>query len=406
MKTIILNDNDMLENKEFDGIDDPLEDDIFIHVKGDNVLIRKCKFENFKKDMKILIKITGKNCLITSTVFHQLEGDYPVIVLERIKRLDEPDNLVIKDCLFFHIKKPKNQIIRLGSSNSSLTGKGQCSIINNRFENITGDIEMISVKCSNNVIFNNKILNCGNTITLRHGNKTMIAYNKFDCKKNKEGGGIRVYGEHHIIMNNEFSNMLGNQTSRVGISLNNGKLNGYYPVKQCCIYNNHFSNCDTALAFGYEIKGNTIKPNDIVVKGNTFASVNNIFSTHKEVIGVRNHSYKNNKFMASDIKSNIDGFTYTTTINIDNKVLKEFVNYQDCIDYLLQEEEVVEEEQKEEVKVSEVINETGAYNKIMAQFKIEYRWKRFEELKQLINKNRQEMKELLNEISRIMCLGK
>lgn len=189
MAELILEDNAILEDQIYDAFDINYDNDVFIRVKGDNVVIKKCRFKNFKKDTKRLISIEGKNCTIEECLFTELTNNYPVIVLERKDRLNIPDNLVIKDCLFFNINKPLNngnELIRLGWSGSSLTGIGNCSIINNRFENYMGDIETISVKCNDNIIANNKFINCKATITLRHGNNTIVANNKIDGKNNKE----------------------------------------------------------------------------------------------------------------------------------------------------------------------------------------------------------------------------
>ncbi|WP_412539384.1 polysaccharide lyase 6 family protein [Longispora sp. K20-0274] len=71
-------------------------------------------------------------------------------------------------------------------------------IENNLFERCDGDLEVVSVKSSDNVVRYNTLLNCQGTITLRHGNRTRVEGNLLLGG----AGGIRVFGDDHVVVDN------------------------------------------------------------------------------------------------------------------------------------------------------------------------------------------------------------
>ncbi|GIG62205.1 lyase [Longispora fulva] len=93
------------------------------------------------------------------------------------------------------------EAIRFGlSGRQHASARGR--IENNLFERCDGDLEVVSVKSSDNVVRYNTLLNCQGTITLRHGNRTRVEGNLLLGG----AGGIRVYGDDHVVVDNVVQN--------------------------------------------------------------------------------------------------------------------------------------------------------------------------------------------------------
>lgn len=92
-------------------------------------------------------------------------------------------------------------------------------IYNNSFENITGDgVELISIKSSNNKIYNNFFDNNKSGITIRGGNNVYF-YNNFLKNTSR---GLRIFGANHRIYNNYFEGGdVGIQLPAANVSYNN-----------------------------------------------------------------------------------------------------------------------------------------------------------------------------------------
>ena len=95
------------------------------------------------------------------------------------------------------------EAIQLGQGIEDAKLKLHTHIYDNYFEDIIGDgSEIISVKTSENYIYNNSFLNNKSGITLRFGNSNEIYDNYFE----NTSQGIRVFGYGHIIKDNVIQN--------------------------------------------------------------------------------------------------------------------------------------------------------------------------------------------------------
>lgn len=100
------------------------------------------------------------------------------------------------------------EIIRIGDSNFSMTD-ARCIVENNVFEDCNGELEIVSIKSCNNIVRGNLFLGSEGTMTLRHGNGSLVEGNYFDGRNIPGTGGIRIVGENHVIRNNYFQNLAG-----------------------------------------------------------------------------------------------------------------------------------------------------------------------------------------------------
>lgn len=285
VETIILKDGDVLQNQNYGN----KEFDTLIKVVGDNVVIDNIFVYSPKTDFHRVIEVNGKNCVIKNCRFQDFSTNGPIIVVEHD---EEPDNCIIHDCLFYGgLKTDKNnglECIRLGESKTSLKGEGNNIIFHNRFENMSREIEIISVKNNNNLIVNNEVINCKGTITLRHGKGSLVAYNLIDGKNKKDSGGIRVVDNNHSVIGNILLNIQGDGL-RSAISLmcgiKNSPLNRYLPIQKCYLINNTLFNCKNGIAFGMSKKEANVKPEEVYLQGTTFVKCENINSLHKDHVG-------------------------------------------------------------------------------------------------------------------------
>ena len=337
---IVLNDGEI-----FDGLDDGIRGGMFIKtefntlfdVRGDNVIIRNINVSHPASDFDRIISVKGKKCHIISCIFSEFDVSGPIVVLERKERLDIPDELVVRDCLFYNgrdMEKNGNEGIRLGWSGSSLTGVGRNIIYNNRFENYHREIEAISVKCNENLLVNNEVIGSQTTLTLRHGKNSVVGYNYIDGKLKQNTGGIRVVDDGHIIIGNVIKSCNGDGL-RAGISLmcgvTNSPLNRYLRVEKCCIYNNVIVRCYSALSLGMEKKEAKLKPKNVIVEGNVFDSNQKIESMHKDSIGAIHFSdiAKNNRIDTNGkLKLQYDDKMVKFELKEYDEMKEEMMNYQ------------------------------------------------------------------------------
>jgi len=144
------------------------------------------------------------------------------------------------------------ETIRIGTSTWSLTD-GCATIEDNYFERCDGEIEIISNKSGHNIIRHNTFFACKGTLTLRHGNYARVEGNFFFGENIKETGGIRVIGNHQVIINNYLQDLAGTSL-RAAISLMNAQakpiLSGYSPVDSVLVANNTMINCAEGLVIG------------------------------------------------------------------------------------------------------------------------------------------------------------
>jgi poly(beta-D-mannuronate) lyase len=187
-------------------------------------------------------------------------------------------------------------------------------ITQNYFENCDGEIELISIKSSDNIISNNTIDQCKGTITLRSGFNNIIVNNKFIQSNLKDAGGVRITGEGHIIKSNLFSNIKNGNTNGAALSIMNGtnEKPTYQQVKNLIISNNLFMENECDIVLGLD-KYN-LKPINIQFTGNVFfkSDKNPVFSNRgskcDKVVFTNNRFFVQNIGDAPDDYGKIENF--------------------------------------------------------------------------------------------------
>jgi hypothetical protein len=100
------------------------------------------------------------------------------------------------------------ETIRLGVG--ELAGTSGFTVIEyNLFEECNGDAEIISVKCDDNIIRSNTFLRCQGSVCLRQSSRSLIEGNYFFGEGKAGTGGVRVFRDSNIVINNYFTGLTG-----------------------------------------------------------------------------------------------------------------------------------------------------------------------------------------------------
>ncbi|MEM7458518.1 MAG: polysaccharide lyase 6 family protein [Pseudomonadota bacterium] len=139
------------------------------------------------------------------------------------------------------------ETLRIGTSHYSLTNSSTL-VENNFFDRCSGEVEIISNKSGGNVYRGNTFFESRGTLTLRHGNGTLVESNLFDGNGAPYTGGIRVINAQQTIKNNLFRNLTGTRFSGALVVMNgvpNSPINRYHQVDGAVIESNTFDQVST-----------------------------------------------------------------------------------------------------------------------------------------------------------------
>ncbi len=162
--------------------------------------------------------------------------------------------------------------IRIGTS-QVCTNSSRSIIDGNLFEHCNGEVEIISNKSCDNTFVNNTFFESEGSLVLRHGNRAVVAGNWFIGNGKEYTGGVRVINEGHLIYNNYFYKLRGDEF-RSALALMNAipdsPPNGYAPVKDVLIANNTYFNCSTPWAFcvGFGERNRIVTPEGVLLLNN------------------------------------------------------------------------------------------------------------------------------------------
>ena len=139
------------------------------------------------------------------------------------------------------------ETLRIGTSHYSMTNSNTL-VENNYFDRCSGEVEIISNKSGNNTYRGNTFYESRGTLTLRHGNGTVVENNLFDGNGAPYTGGVRVINAQQTVRNNMFRNLTGTRFSGSLVVMNgvpNSPINRYHQVDGAVIENNTFDQVST-----------------------------------------------------------------------------------------------------------------------------------------------------------------
>ena len=208
------------------------------------------------------------------------------------------------------------EAIRIGWSEMS-ESDGYCTVSNNLFEDCNGDPEIISVKCNKNTLSHNTFLRCQGTLSLRHGDESLVEGNFFLGEEAEGTGGVRIYGSDHRIINNYFEGLAGTKWD-APITLTygdeeegGGSLSDHFRIERAIIANNTLVNNHHGIEVGFDNQGKySLPPRDVVLAYNLLTSDTGTFV--KYINPPDNMSWIDNLFFVTGDAGISEGITFTT----------------------------------------------------------------------------------------------
>lgn len=189
---------------------------------------------------------------------HNYIGNKQNLGTTLIVRLDHPESLENHNQIDHNYFGPRNRMgsnggetMRVGTSAQSLSSS-YTRIEHNYFDRCNGEVEIISIKSSDNLIEGNVFIACEGVLTMRHGNRNQVRNNYFLGKNKPFTGGIRVINAGHNIEGNYMSGLQGHRFHAALPVMNgvpNSPINRYHQVKDVVIRENMFIHCKR-VAFG------------------------------------------------------------------------------------------------------------------------------------------------------------
>ncbi len=136
------------------------------------------------------------------------------------------------------------ETLRVGTSHYSLTDSFTV-VENNYFDRCDGELEIISNKAGKNKYIGNVFYQSRGTLTMRHGNDTLVEGNVFFGNGADHTGGIRVINKRQTVRNNYLEGLAGYRFGGALVVMNgvpNSKINRYHQVEDSVIANNSLIN--------------------------------------------------------------------------------------------------------------------------------------------------------------------
>ena len=141
------------------------------------------------------------------------------------------------------------ETLRIGTSHHALENSNTL-VESNYFDRTNGEHEIISNKACQNTFKYNTFFECTGTLTMRHGNETLVDGNVFIGNNKPSTGGVRIINETQTVINNYHIGLTGYRFRGAFVMMNgvpNSPPNRYVPVINSKANNNTFIDCDHIL---------------------------------------------------------------------------------------------------------------------------------------------------------------
>lgn len=141
------------------------------------------------------------------------------------------------------------ETLRIGTSHHALENSNTL-VESNYFDRTNGEHEIISNKSCQNTFKYNTFFECTGTLTMRHGNETLVDGNVFIGNGKPSTGGVRVINESQTVINNYHIGLTGYRFRGAFVMMNgvpDSPPNRYVPVIDSKVNNNTFVNCENIL---------------------------------------------------------------------------------------------------------------------------------------------------------------
>ncbi len=201
------------------------------------------------------------------------------------------------------------ETLRIGTSHHSRKNSFT-TVENNYFDRCDGELEIISSKSGKNTIRNNTFYQSRGTLTMRHGNNTLVEGNVFFGNGADHTGGIRVINAGQIVRNNYLEGLTGTRFGGALVVMNgvpNSPINRYDQAKNAVIENNTLINSDNIqLAAGSDEERSAV-PVDSTFANNLILNDDgrDVFTVYDDVSGI---AFTDNVLNTSSLPDFAKGF--------------------------------------------------------------------------------------------------
>lgn len=267
-----------------------------------NCRVTECVIDNFSNPERFesdyWVEIYGKNNRFDHNYLTGKSNQGVTLAVRLLTQESRENNHQIDHNYFGHrpvLGSNGGETIRIGTSFFAATNS-KTIVESNYFDHCNGEHEIVSNKSGQNIFRNNTFHECQGTLTMRHGNETLVENNYFFGNGKANTGGIRIINESQKVINNYCEGLTGYRFRGALVIMNgvpNSAPNRYVQVKNSEASNNTFVNCDyIQLAAGSD-KERTATPQSTLIANNLFYNENkaDIFTIYDDISGI---SFKNN----------------------------------------------------------------------------------------------------------------
>lgn len=201
------------------------------------------------------------------------------------------------------------ETLRIGTSHHSRKDSFT-TVESNFFDRCDGELEIISSKSGRNKILNNVFYESRGTLTMRHGNNTLVEGNVFFGNGADHTGGVRVINAGQTVRNNYMEGLKGTRFGGAFVVMNgvpNGPINRYDPVIGAKMDNNSLVNSDNVqLGAGSDAERSGV-PADSSFTNNLIynADGRDVFTVYDDMSGI---DFENNVLGSADVPEFAGGF--------------------------------------------------------------------------------------------------
>lgn len=262
-----------------------------------NSRLTECVIDNYsnpeRREQDYWIGIYGKNNRIDHNHFEG-KGNLGVTMAVRLNSEEFIKNNHRIDHNYFGPRQTLGsnggETLRVGTSHYSLSNSNTL-VEYNYFDRCSGELEIISSKSCQNTFRNNVFYECRGTLTMRHGNETLVKNNVFIGNQVPSTGGIRVINGKQTVENNYAFGLTGYRFGGALVVMNgvpNSPLNRYFQVSDAKITNNTFVNCDYIQLCAGSDKERSATPINSVMENNIFYNEkkNDMFTVYDNIDGI------------------------------------------------------------------------------------------------------------------------
>ena len=275
-----------------------------------NCRLTECVIDNFtypeRHEPDTWVAIYGKNNRVDH---NHLEGksNRGVTMIVRLNSKESHENNNKIDHNYFgprpNLGSNGGETLRIGTSHYSMINS-KTLVEANYFDRCNGEHEIISNKSNQNTYKDNVFYECTGTLTMRHGNETLVDGNVFIGNNKPSTGGVRVINGQQTVVNNYGVGLTGYRFRGAFVMMNgvpNSPINRYFQVEDAKVSNNTFINCDHVQLCAGSDAERSAAPINSIINNNIFYNEkkDDLFTVYDDISGI---TFKDN-IISSNVKT-------------------------------------------------------------------------------------------------------